>query len=297
MNADPVARRPAQRRRPVGWSRSVHLAVAVTRCDAQGVTQDASPQLHVVTDNHVAPLVDDAREADTRTTDQVVADGAVMADLLRRAEALDARAAAEAAPRALRPAGLLLAIAGLTLALALLGRQSWQLPDRDAAGVTDVPQSLVTFLLLCTALCLWCAGRLVRPSATLRAPAAAQLWWALVVGAAVVCLAADLSLASFAGTGQRPTDLLVRCAVPLVPAVLAGFLARDAGRPARVRAALGTGLVTVPLGALGWALLSSGARSGAGLGDVLAMAGLAGVAPLALAVAFVAADRRSRPAR
>jgi len=304
VNADPTLQPPTQSRRLVGWRTPVHLAAAVTRCDAQGVTQDASPRLHVVTDNHVAPLVDDARGADTRTTDEVVADGAVMADLLRRAEALDARAAAEAAPRSSRPAGLLLAIAGLTVVLVVLGRQSWQLPDRDAAGVTDVPQSLVTFLLLCTALCLWAAGRLVRPAATLRSPAAAQLWWALVVGAAVVCLAAALSLASFAGTGQRPTDLLVRCAVPLVPAVLAGFLARDAGflardagRPARVRAALGTGLVTVPLGALGWALLSSPARSGAGLGDVLAMAGLAGAAPLALAVAFVAADRRGRPAR
>ena len=61
---------------------------------------------------------------------------------------------------------------------------------------------------------------------------------------------------------------------------------------ARVRAALGTGLVTVPLGGLGWALLSSSGRSAAGLGDVLGMTALAAVAPLVLAVAFVAADRR-----
>jgi hypothetical protein len=250
-----------------------------------------------VTDNHVAPLVDDAPGADTRTADQVVADGGVLADLLRRAEELDARAAAGTTPRALRAGGLLAAIAGLTVVLVLLGRQSWQLPGRDAAGVTDVPQSLVTFLLLCTGTCLWAAGRLVRPAQTLRSSSAAQLWWALVAGAAVVCVAADLSLASFAGTGQRPTDLMARFAVPLVAAVLAGFVARDAGRPARVRAALGTGLVTVPLSALGWALLSSPARSDAGLSDVLAMAGLTGAAPLALAVALVAADRWRRPAR
>jgi hypothetical protein len=71
--------------------------------------------------------------------------------------------------------------------------------------------------------------------------------------------------------------------------------ARRAGRAARIRVALGTGLVTLPLGALGWALLSSPDLSAAGLGDVLAMTGLAGVAPLILAVAFVAADRRGRP--
>jgi hypothetical protein len=81
-----------------------------------------------------------------------------------------------------------------------------------------------------------------------------------------------------------------------VPAVLAGFLARDAGRAARVRAALGTGLVTVPLTALGWALLSSSPGATAGLGDVLAQTGLAAVAPLVLGVVFVAADRRGRRA-
>jgi hypothetical protein len=55
--------------------------------------------------------------------------------------------------------------------------------------------------------------------------------------------------------------------------------------------------VTLPLGTLGWALLSSPDLSAAGLSDVLAMAGIAAVAPLALAVAFVAADRRGRPSR
>jgi hypothetical protein len=77
-----------------------------------------------------------------------------------------------------------------------------------------------------------------------------------------------------------------------VPAVLAGFLAAHAGRAARVRAALATGLVTVPMAAVGWALLSSSGRSAAGLGDVLGMTSLAAVAPLVLALAFVAADRR-----
>jgi hypothetical protein len=198
---------------------------------------------------------------------------------------------------AVRPVVLAAVGAGLTVVLALLGRQPWQLPQRNGGGIPDVPQSLISFLLICAAICVWTAGRLVRPAQTLRSPGAVHLWWALAAGAALVSLAADLSLASFAGTGQRPGDLLLRCAVPIVPAVLAGMLAADAGRAARIRVALGTGLVTVPLCALGWALLSSSRWSAAGLGDVLALTGLAGLAPLALAVAFVAADRRSRPAR
>jgi hypothetical protein len=227
----------------------------VTLCDARRVTQDASPRLHVVTDNQVEHLV-------------------------RRAVDLDA----QADPQVLRPVGLVAVGAALTVVLALLGRQAWQLPHRGPSGVTDVPQSLLTFLLLCAALCVWTAGRLVRP-------AHAQLWRALLAGAALVSVAADLSLASFAGTGQRPDDLLLRCLVPLVPAVLAGLLTADAGRAARIRAAVGTGLVTVPLGGLGWALLSSAERSAAGVSDVLAMTALAAVAPLAVAVAAVAAQR------
>ena len=280
------------------------MAPSVTRCDAEGVTQDASPRLHLVTDNSVARLTDGARTgappvdapSGQRTVEQVLADGGVMADLMRRAQALDAQVAAESAPRSLRTAGLVLAGAGLTVVLALLGRQAWELPQRGPGGVTDVPQSLLTFLLICAGLCAWLAGRLVRPADVLRSTAAVRTWWALVAGTALVALAADLSLASYAGTGQRPTDLLVRCAVPLLPAVLAGALAADAGRAARVRLALGTGLVTVPMSAVGWALLSSAASSTADLGDVLGMTLLAAAAPLAVAVALVAGDRRGNPA-
>ena len=253
-------------------------------CDARPVTQDAPGRLHLVTGNHVDRLPDVSR-------DEARDDGAALADLLRRAEALDARAAADSSPRL---AGPLLVGAALTVVLALLARQPWQLPSRGAGGVADVPQSLLTFLLLAAAACVWVAGRAVRPAETLPSAGAARLWWGLVSGAALVSVAAALSLASYAGTGDRPADLVVRCAVPLVPAVLAGVLAADAGRAARVRAALGTGLVTVPLGGVGWALLSSAGRSTAGLGDVLGMTALTAVAPLLLAVAFVAADRRRR---
>jgi len=236
----------------------------------------------VVTGNHVV---------DTGSA----AEGAVWSDLLRRAEALDARTATGPGDQGRRRLLAMIAVgAGLTVVLALLGSQPWELPHRDGGAVSDVPQSLLTFLLLCAAGCCWVAGRLAQPVETLGSPAATRLWWGLVAGAALVSIAAALSLASYAGTGVRPADLLVRCAVPVVPAVLAGVLAREAGRAARIRLALGTGLVTLPLGALGWALLGSAAGSTATLGDVLAMTGLAALAPLALAVAFVAADRRRR---
>ena len=211
-------------------------------------------------------------------------------DLLARAEQLDAAVAPQ--PVTGSRARLLVPLAaGLTVLLALLGDQPWQLPERVGGAVADVPQSLVGFLVLCGALCVWVAGRAVRPEQTFDSPAAVRVWWLVLIGAGVVSLTATLSLTSYAGTGERPGALLVRCAVPLVPALLAGALARTDGRGARIRAALGTGLVTVPMTALGWSLLASAGTS-AGLGDVLGMTLLSGATPLALAVAFVAADRR-----
>jgi hypothetical protein len=250
------------------------------------VTQDAPARLHLVTDNSLA-------------TAPAISPEPGPADTGARSIGPASAPVAEPGGPAAVPVRLpTLALAGvaLTLGLALLGRQPWQLPERTGGALSEVPQSLVTFLLVCAAACVWTAGRLVRPAQLLRSPAAVRMWWALLAGATVVSLAAGLSLASLAGTGQQSGDLLVRWALPVVPAVLAGALAADAGRAARIRVALGTGLVTVPLAGLGWALLSSPAGSPAGLGDVLAMTGLSAFAPLALAVAFVAADRRSRTA-
>jgi hypothetical protein len=188
-------------------------------------------------------------------------------------------------------------IAGTTVALAvvlaLLGSQDWPLPGRTAGGVADVPSSLVHFLVVAAGLCLWAAGRVTRPSRTFRSPTAASVWWAVVAAAAFVSLTAALSLASWGGAGTHPADLLVRWTVPFVPALLGGMLARRDGRAARVRAALGTGVVTLPLFALGWALLGSPGGVPLPASEILSTSLLAGVAPFAIAVAFVAAERRS----
>jgi hypothetical protein len=192
---------------------------------------------------------------------------------------------------------LLATTAALAVVLGLLAGQRWPLPARAGGAVSDVPQSLVTFLLVCTGACLWAAGRATRPADTFRSPANAQLWWVLTTGAAVVSVAADLSLAADAGAHLRPTALLARWLVPFVPAVLAGVLARRDGRAARVRAALGTGAVTLPLFAAGWALYASPGGVALAPADVVSMVLLAGATPFALAGAFVAAERRSHERR
>jgi hypothetical protein len=191
-----------------------------------------------------------------------------------------------------RWAPLLATTAALAVVLALLAGQRWQLPGRAAGAVADVPQSLVCFLLVCAGACLWAAGKATRPADTFRSPTSAHLWWVLTAGAAVVSIAADLSLAADAGAQLQPTALLVRWLVPCVPAVLAGVLARRDGRAARVRAALGTGAVTLPLFAVGWALYASPGGVALAPADVVSMVLLAGATPFALAVAFVAAERR-----
>ncbi|MGY1603694.1 hypothetical protein [Geodermatophilus sp. SYSU D00815] len=203
---------------------------------------------------------------------------------------------AEPAPATAPTAGVL-RIAGTTVALAvvlgLLGSQGWPLPGRTADGVTDVPRSLVHFLLVCAALCLWAAGRVTRPARTFRSPTDAHAWWAVVSAAAVGSLAAALSLASWGGFGAHPADLLVRWTVPFVPALVGGVLARGDGRAARTRAALGTGVVTLPLFALGWALLASPGGIALPVSEVVSTTLLAGAAPFAIAVALVTAERRA----
>jgi hypothetical protein len=156
--------------------------------------------------------------------------------------------------------------------------------------MTAVPQPLLTFLLLCAAGCLWAAGRTAAPGPTLGSSGATAGWWSVAGGAAAVSVAADLSLASWAGTGL-PGDLAVRAAVCVLPVLLAGALVPRT-RAGRLRAALGTGVVTVPMTALGWALFASPAASPAGPADVLALTLLTGVAPFALAVALVVRTAR-----
>lgn len=232
----------------------------VTACDARPVTSPAASHLRLVAD-----------------------------------EPTPAPAAQPAVPAA-PDAGVLRAvvvIAVLVAVLALLGTQPWSLPQRAGGAVTGVPQSLVTFLLICAGGCLWAAGRVTEPAEVLGSAREVRVWWALVTAATVVSVTAALSLASYAGNGDAPEGVLVRWAVPLVPALLAGAIAWPHGRAARLRAALGTGVVTVPLFALGWALTASPAGSPAGLPDALMMTLLAGVTPFALAVAFVAGGRRT----
>jgi hypothetical protein len=67
------------------------------------------------------------------------------------------------------------------------------------------------------------------------------------------------------------------------------------GRRERWAAALGTGVVTVPLLALSWALLDSSGLSSTGVLRALYDTAVFGVVPLAGAVAFVGAMGGRRP--
>src|SRR3954452_15632735 len=84
-----------------------------------------------------------------------------------------------------RWAPLVATTAALAVVLALLAGQRWQLPGRTAGAVSDVPQSLVCFLLVCAAASLWAAGKATRPAGAFRSPTSAQLWWVLTAGGAV----------------------------------------------------------------------------------------------------------------
>ena len=75
-------------------------------------------------------------------------------------------------------------------------------------------------------------------------------------------------------------------AFTFVPALLTGFAARGLGPGRAVAAALGTGVVTLPLFGLGWSLLASRESLGAGIGSSLWATALLGVLPLAISAAI-----------
>src|SRR3954451_22507902 len=143
-----------------------------------------------------------------------------------------------------RWAPLLATTAALAVVLALLAGQRWQLPARAAGVVSDVPKSLVCFLLVCAGACLWAAGKATRPAETFRSPTSAQLWWVLTAGAALVSIAPDPSLAAPAGVrrprpgaGRRRRGAAAahRVAGPVAGAVRARAARRGAGAARRPR--------------------------------------------------------------
>jgi len=122
--------------------------------------------------------------------------------------------------------------------------------------VTDVPAPLWAFVLGTTAVCVAAAVVLTVRAAQLRMrDLMSWVWVALVLLAAAALVWNAVYAAGLSTVEFGPAIPIFHWLFTFAPAVLAGWLFARRGRAARRVAALGTGVVTVPLFALGWALL------------------------------------------
>ncbi|WP_346620182.1 hypothetical protein [Blastococcus montanus] len=194
---------------------------------------------------------------------------------------------------------LVLAVAGLTVAAMALGIADWPLPRLTRGGlmVDDVPAALWALVLGLTVVCLVVAAAATRRAAGpwFRGPAAVAWLTVLVLTAAVLAWNALYS-AAYSTTVVDALIPVLHWLFTFVPAVLGALPFRRAGRTVRAAAALGTGVVSLPLFALGWTLLVPGQE---GWTDHLVNAAvgvaLLGLIPLVLGVAIGAAIGRGAP--
>jgi hypothetical protein len=177
------------------------------------------------------------------------------------------------------------AVALTCVAAAVGALVAWPSPERTTSGwqVADVPPSTAGLVLGAAVLCLALAAALVRPR-SLPGRLAPATWWSLA-------LASAFALAWNAAYSAALSAAVVGAVIPVfhwlftfVPALVAGLTTRAAGSRAQLRATLGTAVVTLPLFALGWALLASSGGLVALLGALYSTA-LLGVVPLVVAVA------------
>ncbi|TYP89647.1 hypothetical protein [Blastococcus xanthinilyticus] len=184
----------------------------------------------------------------------------------------------------------------LTVAALALGLVDWPLPRLTVGGlmVDRVPGPLWVLVLGLTAVCVAVAvvGTRRAVGARFRGPAAA-LWLVVVVLTAAVLAWNALYSAAYSTTVVDALIPVLHWLFTFVPAVLGALAFRRAGRAERAAGALGTGVVSLPLFALGWALLVA---SDDGWTDHLASAafGVAvlGVLPLVAGIAIGAAGGR-----
>ena len=150
----------------------------------------------------------------------------------------------------LRPVAPFTAL-GVTVLAALAGGWGWPRPDRTLTGwqVTAVPASLLVLLVGAALVCVASAVA-VTPRACLGGLAARAAVWSAVVLSVAAQVWNDLYFAAMsADTGPIMLRLFT-----FVPALVATVVTRRLGRRAQFRAALGTGVATVPMVALGGAL-------------------------------------------
>lgn len=211
--------------------------------------------------------------------------------------------AAPTPPPELADAGLprppMVATVVLSLVATMLGLLPWPQPVWVPAStwlMIDVPGLLWAFVLSITLTCLGTAVVLLRRETGLRLRDPVFLaWLGLVMVAAAALVWNALYAAALSNRVFGAIIPIFHWLFTLTPAVLAGVLFNRRGRRARWAAALGTGVVTLPLFALSWALLSG--PDGVSLpviASLLQNTGILGVAPLVAGVALAGAMNRGR---
>jgi hypothetical protein len=182
----------------------------------------------------------------------------------------------------------MVAIAVLGLSAAILGLLPWPRPVWSQTSpwlVADMPGWLWGFLLVGALVCIGTAVVITRQQGYL-SPRDVLTWaWLGLACVAAAALLWDALYAAALSTIDFGAPIpIFHWLFTFVPALLAGSLFRSRGRQARWTAALGTGVVTVPLFAVSWSLLSPG-LSLAGISSTLSATAILGVAPLAAGVA------------
>ena len=189
-------------------------------------------------------------------------------------------------PRVPLPRLTVATIAALTVAAAALGQRDWAVPERVLGGwqVTAVPPSLTAMLLATTVVCLVVGVGTTLRDSRLRPRDPAFLGWLVVVLLAAAALVWNaLVLAADAAYVVGSLIPVLHWAFTFVPALLAGLAARTRRPATALASALGTGVVTVPLLCLGFALFGSREPFVTGFWESLWSTVILGVLPLAFA--------------
>jgi hypothetical protein len=184
----------------------------------------------------------------------------------------------------------------LTVLACVVGVFGWPAPARTSSGwqVADVPPPLLALLLGIAAVSLAVGTLLVRPSSLGAVGAAA--WWLLGLASLFAQVWNDLYFAALRDGGGGAVIPVFGWLFTFVPALVLGLTTRRTGRAAHLRATLGTGIVTLPLLGLGWALYGSAEGGGAALVGSLYSATLLGALPLLVALALTRPPGTPMPA-
>jgi hypothetical protein len=161
-------------------------------------------------------------------------------------------------------------------------------PERVYGGwqVAAVPGSLTALLVVSTLVCLLVATVVtVRDGGIEPRTPSGLAWLAIVLVSAGALVFNALVLAADASEVVGAIIPIFHWAFTLVPALLAGAVTYRREAAAAGTAALGTGLVTLPLFALGWALLYSVEPGIGAIGSTLWITAILGAIPLLIGVA------------